>query len=64
MTWINYLIRVPIGAILGTALIMWVTVSIIFLSVCVDWHKHIDELATLPADWLYMVKAIGGLDKK
>lgn len=64
MIWINYLIRVPVGIILGTFLIICAALAIILLAIFVNWDRRIGELATLPADWLDMVKTIGGLNEK
>ena len=61
MIWINYLIRVPIGAVIGTILIAIAAVAIIFMAICVNWNNQIGELASLPSDWLSVVKTIGGI---
>jgi hypothetical protein len=61
MIWINYLIRVPFGAVIATVMILLVIIATLLMSIFVNWQVHIIGLIGLPKEWLDITRTIGGL---
>ena len=61
MIWINYLIRLPFGAVIATIILIMASVAMVFCAVCINWEEQIGEFRTLPKEWLDCVKEIGGI---
>ena len=62
MIWINYLIRVPVAAVVATIFMAFVFIIMIIWGIFIDWERHAgDEFKDLPEDWLTLFRDLSGI---
>jgi len=61
MIWINYLIRVPVAAVISTVFLLFVAIVMLIWAIFIDWKSQSGDWADLPSDWLTLFKVISGI---